>query len=308
MVRPGVPPRGAAARAARREHAVPGPFARSDRPGAGVGDPRRDSRRAVGEPENVQDDRRARGREYLFRGEILSPAHLLPVALLLASMLAGTAAAQVEDLPRIFFEKKVYSDSAGGKQSFFEAYTVEKGDSLWKILKRTGPLTPDRYAELLKEFRRANTKVADPSRLSPGQKLLVPSSGKPEVKDDGTTVAYTVMRGDSLSKILSSRDVPRRQRKKHLDAVREINPSVTYVNRIIAGKTLRLPTEGYFAQAKPTAEVEKTVPAAEPEKVAATPVSPEPAPSREPPLPAKGPGPEEIETPEAAIASVPPPA
>src|SRR5512141_3497760 len=121
MVRPGVPPRGAAARAARREHAVPGPFARSDRPGAGVGDPRRDSRRAVGEPENVQDDRRARGREYLFRGEILSPARLLPVALLLASMLAGTAAAaaQGEDLPRIFFETKVYSDSAVGTQSFF---------------------------------------------------------------------------------------------------------------------------------------------------------------------------------------------
>ena len=205
-------------------------------------------------------------------------------------MLPGAAAAQEgEDLPRIFLEKKVYSDTAGGKQSFFETHTVEKGDTLWKILERNEPLTPDRYAERLKEFRRANPKVADPSRLAPGQKLLVPSGGRPEAKDDGRTVDYTVKRGDSLSKILSSRDVPRRQWKKYLDAIREINPSVTDVNRIVAGKTLHLPTEGYFTEARPPAEPEKTAPpevgvAAVPPPVEATPapeVPPAPALTRD---------------------------
>ena len=178
------------------------------------------------------------------------PARLLPVALLLAAMLTGAAAAQEgEALPRIFLEKKVYSDTAGGKQSFFETHTVEKGDTLWKILERNEALTPDRYVERLKEFRRANPKVADPSRLTPGQQLLVPSGARPEERDDGRTVGYTVKRGDSLSKILSSRDVPRRQWKKYLDAIQEINPSVTDVNRIVAGKTLHLPSEGYFTVA-----------------------------------------------------------
>ena len=224
-------------------------------------------------------------------------------------MLSGAAAAQEgEDLPRIFFEKKVYSDTAGGKQSFFETHTVEKGDTLWKILERNEPLTPDRFAESLKEFRRANPKVADPSRLAPGQKILVPSGGGQETKDDGRTVGYTVKRGDSLSKILSSRGVPRRERKKYLDAIREINPSVTDVNRIVAGKTLRLPTEGYFTPAKPPAEPEKAIAAAEPAKAAVAPgKSPEPAPRVEPAVPPKGPEPGNIVPPEAGIAAAPPP-
>ncbi len=205
------------------------------------------------------------------------PPRLLPIALLLAAMGAGAAAAQEgEDLPLIFFEKKVYTDTAGGKQSFFETHTVEKGDTLWKLLERTEPLTPDRFAERLKEFRRANPKVAEPSHLEPGQKILVPSGGRQEAKDDGRTVAYTVKRGDSLSKILFSRGVPRRRREKYLDAIREINPSVTDVNRIVAGKTLRLPTEGYFTKAEPG----KAMAAMEPENIA---------------------------PPEAGIAAVPPP-
>ncbi|MDO8737619.1 LysM peptidoglycan-binding domain-containing protein [Candidatus Deferrimicrobium sp.] len=235
-------------------------------------------------------------------------ARLLPVALLLAAMLPGAAAAQEgEDLPRIFLEKKVYSDMAGGKQSFFETHTVEKGETLWKILERKEPLTPDRYAERLKEFRRANPKVADPSRLAPGQKLLVPSGGRQETKDDGRTVGYTVKRGDSLSKILSSRAVPRRQWKKYLDVIREINPSVTDVNRIVAGKTLRLPTDRYFTEAKPPPEPEKVIAAAEPEKVMAAAEPPEPAPPVKPAVPPKSPEPEKIVPPEAGIAVVPPP-
>lgn len=223
-------------------------------------------------------------------------------------MLPGTAAAQEgEDLPRIFLEKKVYSDTAGGKRSFFETHTVQKGDTLWKILERTEPLTPGRYAERLREFRRANPEVADPSRLAPGQKLLVPTGGRRETEDDGRTVGYTVKRGDSLSKILSSRDVPRRQRKKYLDAIREINPSVTDVNRILAGKTLRLPTEGFFTEAKPTAEPEKAMAAAEPGKAAVVPEPPVPAAPVKPAVPPKGPEPEKIVPPEAGIAAVPPP-
>ena len=236
------------------------------------------------------------------------PSRLLPVAILLAALLPGAAAAQDrEDPPRIFFEKKVYSDTAGGRQSFFETYIVEKGDTLWKILQRNGPLTPDRYSERLKEFRRANPKVADPSRIAPGQAILVPSGGKPKTMGDGKTVDYTVLWGDSLTKILSSHDVPRRQWEKYLDAIREINTSVTDVNRILAGNTLHLPTEGYFTQTMPPEgrEEERTV--AEPVKTA---IAPEPS---EPTAPVKraaspiAPEPEKVAPPEVAPSVLPRP-
>jgi len=204
-------------------------------------------------------------------------ARFLPAALLLVALLPvlPAAAQEGEVLPRIFLEKKIYSDTAGGKQRFFETHTVEKGDTLWRILERQGPLTPDRYAEILKEFRRANPKVTDPSRIVPGQELLVPSGAGEEPKDDGKTVGYTVNKGDTLSKILSSRGVPRRQRKRYLDAVQEINPSITDVNRIFAGKTLRIPTEGYFTEVKPPAEPAMAV-AAAPLPSPASPEAPSP--------------------------------
>jgi len=198
----------------------------------------------------------------------LIAARFLAVALLLAAMLPGAAAQEGEDAPRIFFEKKVYSDTAGGKQSFFEMYTVEKGDTVWKILQRNTPLPPDRYAERLKEFRRANPKVADPSRIAPGQKLLVPSGAKPKMIADGKTVDYTVEAGDTLSEILSARGVPAPQRKKFLEAIREINTSVSDVDRIFAGNTLLLPTEKFFTREVPPAEPAKAAIAPEPGKTA----------------------------------------
>jgi LysM repeat protein len=221
-------------------------------------------------------------------------------------MLPCAAVAQDgEEPPRIFFEKKVYSDTAGGKQSFFETYTVEKGDTLWKILQRNEPLSPDLYAERLKEFQRANPKVADPSRLAPGQKLLVPSGGRPKTMDDGKTVDYAVMRGDSLSKILSSRDVPRREWKKYFDAIQKINTSVTDVNRILAGKTLHLPTEEYFTQAMQAAEPEKAMAAAKSGKAEIAPEPSGPAVPMESAASPSVPEPEKIAPP--AVADMPAP-
>ena len=189
----------------------------------------------------------------------MNPALRFLAALLLCALSAPlpVMGEEGEEPPRIFLEKKVYSDSTGGDRRFFETLTVEKGDTLWKILERKAPLTPDRYAERLREFRRANPGIADPSRLVPGQKILVPSGGREAPAEDGRTVGYKVKRGDALLRILASRGVRPAQRRKYLDAIRDLNPSVTDVNRILAGKVLRLPTPRYFEEPKPPAAPEK---------------------------------------------------
>ena len=178
---------------------------------------------------------------------------------------------------------------------------VEKGETLWKILGRTSP-SPRTGT------RNASRNSGGPTRRSPTRRAShrARSSSfrpaeEPKAKDDGRTVDYTVKRGDSLSRILFSRGVPRPQLKKYLDAIREINPSVTDVNRIFAGKTLRLPTEGYFTEAKPPADRRcrdgrRRCPGTAGARRAAKPVGPP-----------KGPEPETA-PPEAGLAAVPPPA
>ena len=206
----------------------------------------------------------------------------LPKAALAIFLLfsTGSAASQeAEERPQIFFEKKVYSDSVGGKRSFYETYIVEKGESLWKILGRSRPLTPERYAEKLKDFQRTNPQVKDPSRLTPGQKILVPSANRDEGAEDGKTYTYVVQKGDSLSGIYVSRGAPGKRLKEFIEAVREINPAVDNVDLIYAGSTLLLPSEAYFGEA--------------PAQVAAAERPEPPAPE----APASAPRPAEKETP-----------
>jgi LysM domain len=209
----------------------------------------------------------------LKRKRVLQAAAMFVVLL---SSVAGTAQ-DVEERPQIFLEKKVYSETVGGKRNFYEEHTVAKGDSLWKLLERKQALTPARFADRLKEFRRANPGVPDPSRLLPGQKILVPAGEREKPVDETRTAAYDVKKGDSLTRILASRGVPRTEWKKFLDAVKEINASVKDVDRIYAGSTLRLPTEAYFGE--PPTEVAATEPGETTNRAEPEPVAPTPAPS-----------------------------
>jgi hypothetical protein len=189
------------------------------------------------------------------------------VAAALAALLAASSP-RAQEMPRIFLEKKIFSETTEGKKSFYEVHTVSKGDTLWKILGRRSPLFPSDWGALLREFRRANPDLPDPDKLRPGQRILVPSGEAARTRgliDSGRTVAHRVARGEALLRILSARGVSRDEAPRYLEAVRELNPSVRDVDRILAGDTLLLPTAGYFEEAVAVAEA----PAAPPGPMAA---------------------------------------
>lgn len=168
-------------------------------------------------------------------------------ALLLSAAAVG---AREDERPRIFLEKKIFAETSAGKKSFYEVHAVEEGESLWRIFGRRGPLLPEDYATLLKEFRRANPGVPDPDRLVPGQRILVPSApsrlADPRIAG-GKAVPRRVEKGDSLTAILAERGVSRADMPDYLEAVKELNDSVRDVDLIYAGRTILIPTEEFFA-------------------------------------------------------------
>jgi hypothetical protein len=208
-----------------------------------------------------------------------------------AFLLLGVAArGQEEERPKIFLEKKIFADISEGRKSFYEVHTVSEGENLWKILGRKFLLSPSDYPPLLKEFRRANPTVADPSRLKVGQKILLPSAPPPPVASlttgtEGKTVPHHVARGENLTRILKNRGVAPKSLPRYLEAVQAINESIRDVNRILAGTTIQLPTEAYFEPGMEALPV--TASAAEPAEI-----------------------PKELprEAPAAAVAEEPPPA
>ncbi len=168
-----------------------------------------------------------------------------------------------EELPRIFLEKKIFSETSEGEKNFYEVHTVSQGESLWKILKEKSPIFPADYSSLLREFRRANPDVKNPDRLVPGEKILVPAGTgmkTARMMKSGRLVAYQVREGDTLSEILAAQGVVRRDLPDYLAAVKDVNDSVRDVNLIYAGKAILVPTEKYFEKAEAVVEAPASAP------------------------------------------------
>lgn len=186
------------------------------------------------------------------------------VAAGLALLLSVSASRGVgEELPRIYLEKKIFSETTQGEKNFYEVHTVSEGENLWKILKEKSPIFPTDYSSLLREFRRANPDVKNPDVLLPGQKILVPASTgmkTARMMKSGKLVSYRVREGDTLSQILAAQGVVRKDLPDYLAAVKDLNDSVRDVNLIYAGKAILVPTDKYFEKAEAVAQAPAETP------------------------------------------------
>ena len=159
----------------------------------------------------------------------------------LTCIVSATAFAAREDTAAISFQTNVPPSETG------KPYVVRRGDTLHTIIRdNLGPQTARSQAEIMEEIRRLNPKMANLSMIYPGQSIILPgrapSPGSQRDAFGGNVVLYTVQRGDSLEKILMRQlNVRPNNMTSALRAVKEINPTITDINRIAVSQIIRLP-------------------------------------------------------------------
>ncbi len=202
------------------------------------------------------------------------------VVLALLLMVSGSRG-EGEERPTIFLEKKIFSETSPGRKNFYEVHTVSKGESLWKILREKSPVFPADYSSQLREFRRVNPDVKNPDRLLPGKKVFIPTGigmRTARMVESGKTVSYRIRKGDTLTEILTSRGVVRKDLSRFVEATKELNDSIRDEDLILAGTNILVPTEKYFGKAEAFAEA----PAPGPLAAVPPPTPPEKEPAAEP--------------------------
>jgi spore germination protein len=107
-------------------------------------------------------------------------------------------------------------------------YTVQSGDTLWRIAQRFG-VTVEQIVQL--------NNISDPNRIFPGQVLLIPSVTAPETRQ------YTVQPGDTLWRIAQ-------QFGTTVEAIVALN-NITDPNRIFPGQVLMIPAAASPGPAPP---------------------------------------------------------
>ena len=107
------------------------------------------------------------------------------------------------------------------------SYTVQPGDSMWKIAQRFG--VP------LDALIAANPQIPNPSLIFPGQIVCVPTTTPPPTTCPPGTFSYTVQPGDSMFTIAQRFGVS-------LNALIAANPQIPNPNLIFPGQIVCVPT------------------------------------------------------------------
>ena len=156
-------------------------------------------------------------------------------------------------------EKEVYE--VDDKKVLTQTFTVQKGDWIWKILRKEGLLKRGNLAELISVLKKLNKSLHNLDLILPGEKIIiplkiVPLEGRVALKSPSpkkiTPISdlkdldfenYTVKPDDSLLKVVRGRyNVPPEDLYgKYLELAKKLNPSISDLNAIYPGQIIRLP-------------------------------------------------------------------
>ena len=175
-----------------------------------------------------------------------------------------------EDTAQITLKKTAIS-----KQNLY-IYTVKKGDIISTIIRQIPNVNEEDIQANYKIIEDLNPDISDLNKLYEGQLLVLP--GKPlaetqqnrmEANTEDSTAAqvspstnpaggntYAIKKGDTLIKIIHRELKIKTNTRQMLKVIQSINPNIVNVNRIYAGRTIKLPDQTVFVKA---AEEDKLV-------------------------------------------------
>jgi hypothetical protein len=156
-------------------------------------------------------------------------------------------------------EKEIHE--VDDKKVLTRTLTIQKGDWIWKILRKEGLLRGDNLAELLSVLKKLNKSFDNLDLIMPGEKIIIPlkiapTKGTLTLKTPSTkeiapisdlkdldSENYTVKPDDSLLKIVRDRyNIPKDELYgKYLELAKKLNPSISDLNTIYPGQIIRLP-------------------------------------------------------------------
>ena len=178
------------------------------------------------------------------------------VIIISAAFIYQTVAAK-EDTAQITLKKTAVH------QKKLYTYTVKKGDLLSTIIRNIPGITEKDISNNYQLIKELNPTIADFNNLEPGQLLVLPGKSVTiaEEKDVTTPPAvtsaisstggkrYTIKRGDTLFKIIRRElKITKTNIPKTLRIIKSINPGIRNINKIYAGKIMKLPGKTIFVK------------------------------------------------------------
>ena len=181
---------------------------------------------------------------------------LVLIVIIVSAALVYQPAAAKEDTAQITLKKTAVH------QKKLYTYTVKKGDLLSTIIRNIPGITEKDISNNYQLIKELNPNIADLNNLEPGQLLVLP--GKPVTVAEEKEVTpppavtsaisstrgkhYTIKKGDTLIKIIHRELKIKTNIQKTLKIIKSMNPGIRNVNKIYAGKIIKLPGKTIFVK------------------------------------------------------------
>ena len=181
---------------------------------------------------------------------------LVLIVIIVSAALVYQPAAAKEDTAQITLKKTAVH------QKKLYTYTVKEGDLLSTIIRHIPGITEKDISNNYQLIKELNPTIADLNNLEPGQLLVLPGKSVTIAEEKEVTAPpavtsaisstrgkrYTIKKGDTLIKIIHRELKIGTNIQKTLKIIKSINPRIRNVNKIYAGKIIKLPGKTIFVK------------------------------------------------------------